>query len=807
MTKRIFALLLCVATLLASLTFVGCSEKDDEDKGQYITTYLTTNIYDLDPANAYNNEAVAKVVGLLFDTLFKLDDNGKVKKSLVDDYVIKENKELGEYKMHLYLKEDAKWSDGSRVQANDVADTWERLLETNHPAAALLFDIKGARNIKNGAGTLGDIGLRPIETGLLEIEFEGKIDYDQFILNLTSVALAPLRSQNFNKDADWAKKAGTIVCSGPFKLGRINMTTGHPDDEAAKFFDASEYEKQTGAGASTETTAATETVVETETAATTETTAESGSIPNDMIKYYYPQQTVTDFVIERNTYYYRDYEKDDLDKSVKPYKICVDCTLTDEQLTTMFDQGLIMYIGDIPLSLRKDSTIAKAAVVSDKSMSTNSIYFNQNALIANGTSTPVALFADANVRKALSMVIDRQAIADTVVYAKAANGLIPTGLFEAGSRKATFRDNCSATYSALTTNLAEAQALLANANLGDLGAYEINLTVAAYDDVHCYIAEEIVKAWQALGFTKASVKKMGTIANNDISKATGEAAPDICDDLYAEALRAGRFEAILFDYVAFSADPFSMLAPFARDFSGNVVDLTSSDESLEIPAHVTGYNNEDYNKLMETIFAEKYSSNRADLYRQAEAKLMEDMPIVPILFNLNASVTNANLKKVSVDYSGIANFRKCTIKGYDSYLDTGYKYLEDNFKPTEEQAVAIKDAWKVADPSDANVAVVDALDIMDMPINFAPSGSNKEAMLEMYKLHPMWNLKIIAAKDCPYTAWNFFRDSNSVYGHFFIKEKERLAEVESIADSESESISLAESLAQAPETEAAAETN
>ena len=49
MMKRIFALLLCAATLLTSLVFTGCDLSSDkkkkekeEDKGQYITAYLST---------------------------------------------------------------------------------------------------------------------------------------------------------------------------------------------------------------------------------------------------------------------------------------------------------------------------------------------------------------------------------------------------------------------------------------------------------------------------------------------------------------------------------------------------------------------------------------------------------------------------------------------------------------------------------------------------------------------------------------------------------------------------------------------
>ncbi len=773
MTKRILALLLSAATLLGCLTFIGCDSKDkkDEDKGQYITAYLTDNIYDLDPANAYNNESVSQIVGLLFDTLFKLDENGKVKKSLVDDYVIKENEEKGEYIMQLYLHKDAKWSDGTNVSANDIVFAWQRLLrpENNYEAAALLYDIKNARAAKEGDASIDDVRIFPAEQSMLEIYFEGKIDYDQFLLNLTSLALAPLRDEIVSKGDDWAKKAGTMVCSGPFKLGRINVTAGHPDDPKASYYDASAAQAESSAPAQTTAPTPVETVEG--------QTAESETAASGPNKHMYPQQIVTDFLIERNTYYYRNYEKDKLTKSVTPYKICVDCSLTDAQITDMYEKGLIMYIGDIPLSMRKEGVVADAAVVAEKSMSTNTIYLNEKALISNGTSTPVALFANADVRKALSMAIDRQAIADAVVYAEVANGLIPTGLFAADSRKTTYRAECSATYGTLSTNLEEAKKLLANADLGDLGAYEINLTVAAYDDVHCYIAEEIVKAWQALGFTKATVKKMGTITNNDYSKYIDDVPKDICDDLYAEELRAARFEAILVDYVAYSPDPYSMLAPFAKAFSGRGMDMSNLDH-YELTPHMTGYDNEEYNNLMETIFAEKTIAKRADLYRQAEAKLMEDMPVIPVIFNLNATVQSGDLKKVTVDYNGLANFRKSSVKNYDEYLDAGFAYLEATYKPTSEQAAAIKNAWKAADPNSA--ASIDATDIMEMPLKLDES---RAAMIEVYKMHPMWNLKLIAAKDCSYMAWNLFRDANSVYGHFFLKEKERLAELEREAES------------------------
>ena len=685
MMKRIFALLLCAATLLTCFAFVGCefedkkkTEKKEEDKGQYITAYLTDNVYDLDPVKAYTNDALANVVSLMFDTLFKLDENGKVKKSLVEEYVIEENEAAGEYTMKLYLKA-TNWSDGTAVSANDIVFAWKRLLEVdaNYEAAALLFDIKNARAAKEGDASIDDVGIYPAEQQMLEINFEGKIDYDQFMLNLTSLALAPLRDDIVSKSDDWAKKPGTMVCSGPFKLGRVNVKTS--TDKTENYFDAlHEYVDDNGF---------------------------------DKIGIEGARQSITDFMLERNIYYFRDNEEDRLKKSVTPYKITVDCSLTDEQLTAMYEKGMVMYIADVPLALRKDGAIAADAKIADKSFSTNSIYLNQNAIIDDGTEEGSKLFADAKVRQALSLAIDRNAIVDTVVYAQAATGLLPTGIFEYGNRKTTFRDACTATYETLSTDAAKAAALLSEAGIKP-AKYTFELTAPAYDEVQCAIADIIVENWKALGFN-VSVKKIGTIQNNDWYKYTESVPADICDDLYAEELRAGSFQAILFDYVAFSADPFSMLAPFAKPFSGRGMDMSNPDEYLLTP-HITGYDSEEYNTLMEKIYAEKTVANRAEDLRAAEGILMDDMPIIPVVFNLDATVTSKQLKGTDVNYYNILSFQKAKISGYTKYLEIGKEYVTANFS----------------------------------------------------------ELKFTECNECAYKEFELFKTANTIYSQYFLDEKE-----------------------------------
>lgn len=634
MKKRIIALFLCLVSV--ALVFAGCAKGIDptsEYKGQQITMHLTENVYDLDPANAYINDSTRTVVSMLFDTLFSLDEKGKVVPSLADSYKIeeKESRDGGatEYFMHITIK-NTFWSDSVPVTADDVVFAWKRLLSYNesYSAASLLFDIKNARAYNRGDVSEDDIGLTA-DKNLLTIQFEGPIDYDQFLLNTTSLALAPLREDIAGKGDDWAKKPGTMVCSGPFKLARVSFSK---TEERVR--DTNKVNKD-------------------------------GSVSVDNKA---EEAVINSFILERNAYYYRDSEGEEfLDKSVKPYRILVDCAMSDADVKEAYNSGVIMYIGNIPVSLRNE--FKDSATVKD-SLSTSTVYFNLNN----------ELFADKNVRQALSMAIDRQAIANKLVFADVATGLVPTGVFDTNSAKSLFRDNASS-YTTLSTNVTKAQELLKGFDIKD-----ITLTIAKNDEVQRIIAEQIQKDWAQLGITVEFDEKT-TIVNNDYYKYTDETPADICDDQFAEAFRSGNFDVILFDTVAVSADPFSVLAPFAKEFSGEKMDMSDS-SNYQLSTHITGFDSEAYNGKIEAIYKEKKVESRSAMLHEAEGILMDEMPVVPIVFHKNAYLVNDKLEtnntkfffwKKSSTYYGADTLEYIQIDDYENYRITCLNFLAKKF--------------------------------------------------------------------------------------------------------------------------------
>ena len=647
MAKRIIALILCLFTLVAVLaSCAGSIDPTAEYKGEQITMYLSENIYDLDPARAYKNESTKAIVSMLFGTLFVLDENGKVQPSLAASYTTEEKD--GEYYLYITMA-DTCWSDNTPITADDVVFAWKRLLNPNNSfeAAALLYDIKGARAYSKNEVSKDDIGITA-DQKRLTIQFEGKIDYDHFLLNLTSLALAPLREDVVAgaKGEDWAKKPGTMVCSGPFKLARVAFS------QSKVFYDDTDYD--------------TKVEVKYE-----DGTKEIVYVEGDEVKAFRAQY-INSFVLERNSYYFRNADKDEkLDVSVTPYRILVDCAMSDEDIKEAYEGGTILYIGDIPMSLRE--TYKNEAIVKD-SLSTTTIYMNQD----------VELFANKTVRQALSMVIDRDAIAQKLVFADVATGIVPTGVFNAGSKSELFRDNSSGDFAYLKTDVAAAKKLLADAGI-DATQYSFSFTYAAYDEVHTYMAEEIAKAWSALGFT-VTLNPRATIANNDYYKFTDSIPDDICDDLYAQDLATGNFEVILLDLVAPTADPFSVLAPFAKEFSGQTMDM-SDPQNYKATTHITGYDSLAYDAEIEKAFAEKTIANRSDALHAAEAILMEDMPVIPVVFNKSACLVNDGLKlnNTTLWWENGSNYYVSdtlawiTVDNYDAYLVTCSNFLESKF--------------------------------------------------------------------------------------------------------------------------------
>ena len=581
--KKVLSLVL--AMLMFGSVVTGCTTlaKDeltgDYDKGAIIDMYLTTEVLDFDPQASITDDAMLKINSLIYEGLTTLDENGKWQKALMKSYKIEKDAE-GEFSILITLN-NTRWTDGRTVQASDLVYSWKRILEPDSPneAASLLYDIKNARAVKTGDATVDDVGIAAVDTYVLQVEFEEKIDLDKFFENCSSIALVPLREDVITRYKDgndneiWGKKSTAIVTNGPFT-------------------------------------------------------------PKEMIS-----NESTNIRLERSTYYYLDAEKEEmLDKYVIPYRLLTNYSTgtADDQLAAI-NNGAIFYNGELPLSAR--AQYADQATVTDM-MGTHTYVFNTNN----------SLFAKPEVRKALSMAIDRNQIVSIVTFAKAATGYIPYKVFDTTSGT-SFRDAGGALISA-SADVAGAKALLSSAGVTS-GSFTLSVR---NNEVDLAIAEYVAGVWGDLGFnvTVEAVKR--TVNTTDQT---------IFVDNFQNLYDSGEFDVIAVDTMMLSPDAFSALSQFAVSFSGNGVDMESA--NYDLYGHISGYANEDYNALIDSAHAEKDRAARAAILHQAEAKLLEDMPVIPLVFLQDAYLYVDALSGIKTDYYGARNFNDTQLKDYMTY--------------------------------------------------------------------------------------------------------------------------------------------
>ncbi len=551
--KKLISMLLMAAMLVTLLAGCGSTLEEDE-KGAIIDIYLASEISDYDPALAYTDDSAAKVLGLVYEGLTRINAKGKVENALMKDYKIFENEENGEYSMEITIK-NTKWSDGRVVSADDVVYAWKRILdpEFSCSAAALLFDIKNARDVKMGDNSVDDLGIAAVDDTIIEVQFEEKIDYNKFLENLACLALVPLREDVVSRYDRFATAPSTICTNGPFAIKGIEL-------------------------------------------------GES-------------------LMLERNVYYYRDTDNEDaLDKYVLPYRLMINFGADEEANTAAYEAGEIFYLGEIALSKR--AAYKEEATITNL-LSTHSFIINcENKTLSNQAT-----------RKALSDSLDRTAIANAVTYATPATGLVPDAVYDKAIGD-SFRANGGAILSAT------------KGSASGSGSFTLTIKDNALENT---IAELAKASWEAAGF-KVTIKALGV-------------------EEYKTAYETGDYDVIALDYQSPSTDAFGALAVFATGFSGNGIDI-QNDNYDPVP-FVPGYESAAFDEKIEAAFAEKDRAARSAILHEAEKILMEELPIIPVIFNQDAYVYNDEvLSGIKDNYFGFRNFNRLNMKDWRSYQET-----------------------------------------------------------------------------------------------------------------------------------------
>lgn len=713
--KRAFSIILAVLVMAGVVVMFGsCSGATDDEPGAVIEIYMPYSV-SFDPAVAYADDASAKLMSLLYQGLTTIDSKGRVRGALADSWETYTNRD-GERILEIKLKDTA-WSDGQSVDAEDFLDSWERILdpEFNCEAASLLFAIKNAVDVKNGVLTISDLGISAPTQDTLSIVLEEWADPDTFMRNCASVALYPIRRDVINKiydrdtqtENDWSTLPAIMQSNGPFFLRRVSfgsltegsttrpsmilernksyyldpeksesenhidkyvvpyrivvhMTYGNDDTQAfveekrSEFM--TEYRQQNGTNLLDDVMAQIMEEMSQEEIDSYESETELNEAVEAMAN-----ERIDEMVEER---YSIEYAADYVARIIEG----------KEDYLAMYDDGSILYDGALPQSYEGDVELRDMMI-------TGAFYFN----------TSNELFADANVRKALSLALDREAIASMVKYAKPADTLITSGVFET-TRKTSFKDNSD--YGISTTqDLSAAEALLAAAGVSS-GSFSISVRATELDIT---IAQYAVEQWEKLGFdvgikiygyslTNYTERELVATDERDENGETIKVWQDVViyegllHDGYNDAYNAGDFDVIFYDVNMHSTDAFAALAQFAAIYSCRAYDFSGTSNFDELMTHVTGYYNSEYDEIMQQALVETDAARRAELLHEAEELLLNDMPITPVIYYQNAYIVSDELDDYTDSYFGFTDFIEAT---YDNYVPDDTQAGGDTSATTE----------------------------------------------------------------------------------------------------------------------------
>lgn len=494
----------------------------------------------------------------LYDGLVR-DTKEGIKMATAESYEVSANAEgVADTVYTFKLRDDAKWSDGQSVTANDFEYAWKRACspEMASPYAFLITDyIKGAYEYFSGTGSRDDVGVKALDEHTLQVEL---IQPTAYFLNLVSFfTYMPCREDMASTGEGWEKDPAKCITNGAFYLEEYKIGSHVLLKKNENFWN------------------------------------------KDNVKL----AGIKGLFITDATTSLQGYEAGEIN---------ITSTLPGEE---------------IPRLLAEDPNFA-----SEPALGTTYIEFNMDAEIVN----------DVNVRKALTLAIDRKLICDQVLR----NGAVPAAAFVAPAFK-----------------LSSGESLRAMDEFGNvMTEFEINPNSAEVDKAREYLAAAGYPNGE--GFPTLELLYYESGSNSQIAEAVQQMWKEnlgITVNLkveeyavFANTRSSGNYTLDITGWSADYNDPMTMLSLFTangvntarwryKEYAGVPEDTTLNPE------------NKAYDDAV--IMASKTMGAERDGYlKEAEKVLMDNMVICPIHYHTYTQV---------IDYGKVAGPGRTPIGQWD----------------------------------------------------------------------------------------------------------------------------------------------
>ncbi|MBI6865803.1 peptide ABC transporter substrate-binding protein [Lysinibacillus fusiformis] len=273
---------------------------------------------------------------------------------------------------------------------------------------------------------------------------------------------------------------------------------------------------------------------------------------------------------------------------------------------TMFKAGEIDYLGAPYQTIGLD--------VIDEFKADGSLNIaDQASVYVYKLNTKDKFTGNANIRKALTLAIDRQGLIDNITKGeqKPALGMVPIAVNGFDEDRGYYKDNdIEGAKAALEAGMKE---------LGIKDPSEITVNISFNtSEGHAAIAQFIQEGW---------TKNLGIKVGLDNSEW----------QVYLEKLNQLDYQAGRLGWTGDFNDAYTFLEIYDTAANGN---------------NDTGWENPEYKKLLDQSNLETDPAKRIELLKQAEAIIMTDLPVAPIYYYTNLSVVQDNVKNMHADVLG-----------------------------------------------------------------------------------------------------------------------------------------------------------
>jgi len=207
---RLKRLLLAALALLTVVTALSAQEERPAEPREFVLVYSPKNLV-LDPRHIYTTMESELSTGIYEGLLSYHPFSLEPVPAVASQWKISPDRKVYTFT----LRENARFSNGDPVQAQDFRDSWLRVLEPGADAEySFLFDIiKGARDYRLGR-EVEDLGIRVISPTKLEVELERPASH--FLKILCHMTFAPVHSSYRDREG-WDREE-TLIGNGPYYI-------------------------------------------------------------------------------------------------------------------------------------------------------------------------------------------------------------------------------------------------------------------------------------------------------------------------------------------------------------------------------------------------------------------------------------------------------------------------------------------------------------------------------------------------------------------------------------------------------------